>query len=199
MTQQVFFTSDTHFGHANVIQYSARPFKDVAEMEAAIVERWNETVGPGDRVYFLGDFALTRPADAVRIARSLNGEKHLIFGNHDKALRKKKEFLDCWVSTQDYKEIKVTDPDAPDVEHRIILSHYPFLTWNKSHHGSWNLHGHCHGSLPSSLTGSNHPARRVDVGVDVWGFRPASFTALLAVMGGRPGEVVDHHHAEEDA
>lgn len=73
MAQQVWFTSDTHFGHANIVKYSGRPFEDVYEMNAALVRNWNETVKPGDLVYHLGDFALCDVENAVKIVERLAG------------------------------------------------------------------------------------------------------------------------------
>src|SRR5690606_24946302 len=143
-------------GHARVIEYSKRPFANVNEMNEAIVQRWNAVVAPGDFVYHLGDFAFLRHLEATQLAKRLNGQKYLIFGNHDKALRKNQDFLTQWIWAKDYAEITIG-------LQKIVLSHYPFLVWNKRHYGSWNLHGHCHGSLPDDPR-----SRRVDVGVDVW-------------------------------
>ena len=78
-----FFTSDTHFGDHRVLNLYPRPFGGVAEMDAALVERWNAVVGPQDEIWHLGDFAMTaRGAEAV-LAR-LNGRKHLVTGNNDR-------------------------------------------------------------------------------------------------------------------
>jgi len=73
-----FFTSDLHFGHANVIKYVPRPFKDVEEMDAELIRRWNAVVGPKDEVYVVGDFSLCKRARALEIATALNGVKYLI-------------------------------------------------------------------------------------------------------------------------
>ncbi len=79
----VFFISDTHFGHANIIRTCKRPFDGVAEMDDAIVSRWNACVGPSDTVYHLGDFCYRNSRAADAYVRELNGEIHLIAGNHD--------------------------------------------------------------------------------------------------------------------
>ena len=50
-----FFTSDTHFGHRNIIEYCNRPFKDVVEMDKILVQKYNYLVQENDIVYFLGD------------------------------------------------------------------------------------------------------------------------------------------------
>lgn len=74
---KTFFTADTHFGHANIIRYTKRPFETVAEMDATLVSNWNATVGPDDDVWHLGDVAHgTQRAEAI--LPRLNGRKHLI-------------------------------------------------------------------------------------------------------------------------
>lgn len=181
------FTSDLHIGHANIIEYSNRPFEDVDEMNEAIVTNWNSVVRPGDLVYVLGDFALCDVDKATKTAKRLLGQKFLVFGNHDKRLRKDKDFMDQWIWGKDYAEIKVADQ-------KIILCHFPFLTWNGSHHGSWSLHGHSHGSLPPDTH-----ARRVDVGVDCWNYFPVHFDELKKVMDKKVFKAVDHHgHRDEE-
>ena len=85
---KTFFTSDTHFNHANVIKYCGRPFASSDEMNREMIARWNATVGPEDTVYHLGDFALGRFAEAPTILRRLNGtRKILVLGNHDRSAR----------------------------------------------------------------------------------------------------------------
>jgi calcineurin-like phosphoesterase family protein len=80
----VWFTADTHFGHAGALALYRRPFASVAAMDAAMAERWNQTVGPDDEVWHLGDFALRTSASAAgALLRSLNGRKHLVTGNND--------------------------------------------------------------------------------------------------------------------
>lgn len=81
----VLFTSDTHFGHAAVINLCSRPFTSVDEMDQEMIERWNAAVRPSDTVWHLGDFAHKCRPDRINwIFSRLNGTKHLIVGNHDK-------------------------------------------------------------------------------------------------------------------
>jgi calcineurin-like phosphoesterase family protein len=176
---RIFFTSDTHFGHKNIIKYSNRPFNDVKEMDEAIIRNWNATVQPGDTIYHLGDFGLTDTESIIKVLRRLNGNKYLIWGNHDKGIRG--EALKHFGWAKDYYELKYE-------EYRIILCHYAFEVWNKSHHGSFHLHGHSHGSLPTP----NH-MRRLDVGVDVHGYRPISLEEVVAHMSKKEWKPIDHH------
>lgn len=182
----LFFTSDLHFGHKNVIKYCNRPFASVEEMDESIIENWNKTVSKKDIVYVIGDFSFHRPEKTLEIFHRLNGhEIHLIAGNHDKRIKQAKA---AFTSCENLKEIKLMDRDAYGEKQHIVLCHYPMITWNKSHYGSWMLHGHCHGSLKDDRT-----SLRLDVGVDVWNFTPISFDFIKSAMKLKKFEPVDHH------
>jgi len=75
---RVFFTSDTHFNHANIIHYCQRPFKDAAEMNEILVANWNRTVSNDDTVFHLGDFCLDGAAEWAQILDRLNERIYLI-------------------------------------------------------------------------------------------------------------------------
>lgn len=184
----IWFTSDQHYGHKRICEFAKRPFSDIVEMREELIQRHNEVVESGDLVYHLGDFAFLDDVEAIKIARRLNGNRYLIWGNHDKKLRKSKQFVSQWIWCKDYAEIDV--PGDPGT--KVILAHYPFLTWNKSHHGSFHLHGHCHGSLKP-----DPGARRVDVGVDCWNYYPVSFEEVAEVMSKKVFKPVDQHGARD--
>ena len=84
---KIFYTSDLHFGHSNIIKYENRPWNDVDEMKEELIARWNAKVNQNDTVYVLGDFAWKGSKASIddinNIVKSLNGKKHLIIGNHD--------------------------------------------------------------------------------------------------------------------
>lgn len=145
-----------------------------------MIEAWNAVVLPGDLVYHLGDFALTRPERAAEIAGRLRGQKYLIFGNHDKVIRNDKEFLSKWIWAKDLHQIEVQGQ-------KITLCHYAMRTWNQAHRGAWQLHGHSHGSL------KDLGYKQIDVGVDCWGFKPISFEEIKEKMSTRFFDAVDHH------
>ena len=181
-----FFTSDTHFYHENIIRFSNRPFANLDEMHTAIIERWNAKIGKGDLVYHLGDFALKcTPQQARDLRAQLNGQIILIRGNHDKIADGIK---DAFAAVKDYDEISVPDDDTDNGKRKIVLLHYALRVWNSSHHGSYHLYGHSHGSLPD-----DPHARAFDVGVDCWGFAPLSYDEVKAVMQTKEWHPVDHH------
>lgn len=174
-------TSDHHFGHANIIKYSNRPFENVDEMNETMIKAWNAKIPKGSIVYHLGDFAFMQPDQIRNLRRRLNGTIRLVKGNHDRML--KGEVRNCFEWIRDYYESKTEDGI------KVVMCHYPFLTWNKSHHGSWNLHGHCHGSLQAAET------TRMDVGIDTTqDYAPYSFAEVEAFMKKRAYKPVDHHH-----
>jgi calcineurin-like phosphoesterase family protein len=152
----VWFTADTHFGHAGALSLYRRPFASVAEMNAVMTARWNEIVGPDDDVWHLGDFALRMSADAAgALLGRLNGRKHLITGNNDPP---EIVGLPEWASVRAYAELTVN-------AYHLVMCHYAFRTWNGMAKGALNLHGHSHGRLKPL-------PRQTDVGVDAWDFRP---------------------------
>ena len=160
----IYFTSDTHFGDRRVLQTDRRPFPSMAEHDETLIGLWNETVGPEDEVWHLGDFALGLSPDAVAaLLGRLNGRKHLITGNNDAPGTLA---APGWESVQAYAELKIEG-------RHLILCHYPFRTWNQIGRGSLNLHGHSHGML-APMT------RQYDVGVDVQELRPATLDQIIA-------------------
>lgn len=187
----IWFISDTHWGHKNIIQYSNRPYADVEEMNEALIENWNEQVKPEDTVYHLGDFAFMPFRDFSKMLWRLNGHIQFIKGNHDKVIdQHSTELLRSGKieSIQSYLEIKPAGQ-------MICLFHYGQRVWNKSHHGSIMLYGHSHGSLPPF-------GKSVDVGVDckeiTHEYRPIHLDEVLAYMSNRTFQAVDHHTGERD-
>ena len=166
----IYFTADNHFFHAKAIVYGKRPYADLDEMHAALIENWNSRVTQDDTVYVLGDFAFKNKQDQIQpIFAQLNGKKHLIIGNHDNA----KVLALPWSSPPSiYQEIKV---DNNDVTTRVIMMHYPIRSWNGMYHGSVHLYGHEHGNLPDF-----HNC--CDVGVDSWNWHPVTLPEVIARM-----------------
>jgi calcineurin-like phosphoesterase family protein len=160
----IFFTSDTHFGDPRGLRIDRRPYRSVAEHDAALVARWNETVSAKDEVWHLGDFASGRKPERIgELLATLNGRKHLVIGNNDGEATIRHP---AWASVQHYAEM--TLDGTP-----LVLCHYPFRTWNRMSRGVVNLHGHSHGRLKPM-------PRQYDVGVDAWDYRPVTLGTILA-------------------
>jgi calcineurin-like phosphoesterase family protein len=181
-----FFVSDTHWGHANIIKYSQRPFANVDEMNEGLIANWNAVVKENDTVWHLGDFAFMPIKPFKEVLRRLNGHIHVVLGNHDSVIENHRDDLfygGKLDSIQNYAEVKVDG-------RFIVLFHYGQRVWNRSHHGSIHLYGHSHGSLPPY-------GLSVDIGVDckeiTSEYRPIHFDEVASYMNNRSSAMVDHH------
>lgn len=121
---KIYFTSDLHFCHDKEFIWKERGFKNVTEMNEAIISNWNSIVQPGDEVYVLGDLIMNDNETGIKLIKQLKGSIHIILGNHDTATRKAL-YEDCYnVVSVDY---------ALPFKYRgqnFYLSHYPTLTAN---------------------------------------------------------------------
>lgn len=159
-----FVTSDTHFGHKNIIRLCDRPFASVEEMDETMIDRWNEVVRPNDIVWHLGDFAYKLPGGPHKIFNRLNGSKYFITGNHDPEPTLKLG----WVYVNNYVEM--------DWGPKFVLFHYPMVEWNHFYRGAIHCHGHQHNKE------ALRAPRRVDVGVDANDFRPWAVEELVELV-----------------
>jgi calcineurin-like phosphoesterase family protein len=174
---KIYFTSDHHFGHKNIIKFSKRPFKDVEEMDEFMIQKWNEKVNPEDKVYHLGDVGLNAPGKLRKILDRLNGKIYLINGNHEKSAQACEDRFE-WI--KDYYELVIKDEEFKKGQQLIVLSHYAMRVWNASHWGTYHLYGHSHGSLRDDPT-----MRSFDVGVDCHDFSPLSYEEVKAIMNAK--------------
>lgn len=169
----IFFTSDNHFYHKNIIEYERRPYKDVEEMNERMIENWNKKVKNNDDVYILGDFSFGNGNETNSLLESLNGRKYIVRGNHDYFLDKKDFNMDLIEWAKDYYVLKYN-------KMKFVLFHFPIAVWDCKHHGSIHLYGHVH-----SNTTTDHPLRfelfnSYNVGVDVNDYMPVSIEKVLA-------------------
>ncbi len=185
-----FFYSDPHFYHSNIIKYCNRPFVDMIEMNNALINNFNAVVKPEDTVWWFGDVSFANEESTEKIFKRMNGIWHLIYGNHDKVIRKSEKLQSYFKSIQEYKEIDVNHNGRG---YHLVMCHFPLLTWNRAHHGSIMLHGHCHGNINHL----NKDTRRLDVGVDVHNYYPASIAQVIKIMDDRQYQIVDHHGKRE--
>lgn len=183
---KIFFTSDLHFGHENIIRFDNRPFSSVEEMDSELIRRWNEKVGKGDLVYVLGDMIWkTHNDDAPTLLKRLNGQIILIRGNHDRFLHNAKA-KNALAGIKDYDEISVTLEDGSP--RRCILSHYFIPMYNGHYYGAIHLHGHSHKTAEATI--ENEIAKKLNkmgvpnsiynVGCMYWDYEPVTLDEILA-------------------
>jgi len=158
----IYFTSDMHLGHKNIIKYSDRPFKSVEEMDTEIINRFNSVVKSDDTVYDLGDLCLSN----FNVYKyRFNGTLIRIKGSHDRDIKEPR--------------MMVVTPENLFDEYRnpisITLCHYAMRSWERSHYATWHLYGHHHGKLPPY-------GLSFDVGVDCWNFYPVSLDQVKEKM-----------------
>ena len=177
--EKVFFTADTHFYHANIIEFCHRPFRSVDDMNETLIANWNKVVGADDIVFHLGDFGLGNSAKWNQLLDKLNGKIYLILGNHD--LRNfRKSYVERFESVAMQMNIEVENQ-------KICLNHYPFLCYDGSYDGVWQLFGHVH----TNRNNTGHDAVRLkllfptqyDVGVDNNDFTPVLYTQVKEIIG----------------
>lgn len=165
------FTADPHFGHTNILKYCNRPWKNVSDMNEALIRNYNETADPDTTTFCLGDFSFCDPTPFLQ---RLVGNWVLIKGNHDHKNASKAGF-------QFVRDVYTVNIDGVS----IFMSHYAHRTWNKSHHGAVHLYGHDHGSLPDW-------GRSTDVGVDGWAkYKPVTFEQIMHRL--KDAQPIKHH------
>lgn len=171
--KEVFFTSDTHFFHKNVIEYCNRPFNNVEEMNEGIINLWNEVVPKDGIVFHLGDVCFGGKTRLEAVVPRLNGTIYLIRGNHDVKNIPPYLFKDVYEQLM----IKVVgDEEIP--EQKIFMHHFPFLTWPEKEQGCWQLFGHLH--LKNDINNRNPikdklSINQLEIGVDGHNYLPYSF------------------------
>ncbi len=171
----LFFTADTHFGHANIIKQCHRPFEDMYEMDEGLIARWNSIVSNDDTVYHLGDFAWRiGKKKMTTILTRLNGIKFLCRGTHDGRILKLARYF------EGIKDSFFTEINGGQF---VFMSHCHQEVWPEMNHGSWHLFGHSHGKLN---TYAEQHGKLLDVGVDSHDFCPWSLAEVAQVMATRP-------------
>lgn len=169
----IWFTSDLHFCHNNILNYEpdSRPFNTIEEMNEALVQKWNDKVSAEDTVYVLGDLSMGRVEAAIEYIKRLNGKIILIRGNHDTPKR-----------IEVYKEIGIEVHDIfylPYKGRYFILCHFPIANEEfirmviKDNSEVVNLYGHVHSNAPVGYKdGTYH------VGVDTNRLAPISIEQI---------------------
>jgi len=226
-TPQIFFTADTHYHHRNLVRGESkwastrgcRDFDTLEENDKKLIEGINSTVGVDDVLFHLGDFSFGDIKYYKEFRSQIKCQNiYLIYGNHDGwIIRNDSGLQGLFKECSFYREVTYNGQ-------KIIMSHYGFRVWNKSHEGSWMLHGHSHGTLSPSVSGplitelldkgkeselrmlaaGTHPdvhsnGKTMDVGVDThWDFRPYSFDEIAEIMKTKNIAQVDGHKKGAD-
>lgn len=188
----IWFISDLHLGHENIIKYSRHQFENIAQMNETIIRNINEVVAEDDELWILGDFSYKcdKRSSIAFCHRIKCKNVHLVVGNHDHEYTKEDCVFDtitrCHVLKTEYGE--------------VILCHYPFMEWEHSHRGSIHLHGHIHSTGEYNRSNlskkyndrfpDGHHSRNLDlrlriydVGVDANNFYPISLEEIASLMG----------------
>lgn len=174
----IYFTSDTHFGHANVIRFAGRPWQTIEQMGAALVASINARVGMRDELWILGDFSYRLGRDeALAIRQSITCRRvHLVPGNHDRN----------W-AVPELEGAFLLEPPIAKIKYegyRFVCSHYPIMDWEGMRRGSIQLHGHIHSRPEYNEHNRGRGLFRYDVGVDANGYRPVSIEEVMAFFDG---------------
>lgn len=176
--QNIFFTSDLHLDHKNIIEYCERPFPSIEDMNLTIETGWNNTISNKDIVFILGDFCFGSKLTWRSYLDNFNGVKYFIEGNHDKNTTK-----DKFVEVTSMRNIMIEGDDEIPEGQRMTLCHYPMLSWYQSHRGAWQLYGHVHGAFSrKGADMSRTTPNQLDVGVDVHNFTPLSYHQVKTII-----------------
>lgn len=176
--QKIWFTSDTHFGHKNILRFCKRPWDTVEEMDEGLIQNWNRVVGKDDIVFHLGDFAFAPNSQWKKLIDRLNGHIHLILGNHDVTRWPGDKIMELFKGVYNQLYIQIDNQ-------WIYLNHYPFLCYGSTYRNNpvWALSGHTH-ICKIKNTGKDFERMsylfpiQYDVGVDFNDYTPISFKEI---------------------
>ena len=172
-SEKLFFTSDLHFNHANIIKFCTRPYENYEEMNLAIIENWNKVVPKDGIVYILGDVSMKGIKETDYLLDQLNGTKILIIGNHDNP-----SIIKYFDKSFDMLGLNVTDNEEGTIT-KVVLCHFPILEWYGMSHGSIHLHGHVHGAMNEY---DKFNWKRLDVGMDSHNMTPVSWNDTKIIL-----------------
>lgn len=178
--QNIWFTSDLHFNHANIMKFCNRPWKTTKEMDEALISNWNSVVKPNDLIFDLGDFAFANRDKWIELLKQLNGKHYLILGNHDITRWPGNKVLPLFERVEHQLTLKIDG-------RKVYLNHYPFLCYGGTYRGpeqaAYALHGHVH-LLREHNTGKDFERMshafpyQYDVGVDFNNYIPISWNEV---------------------
>jgi calcineurin-like phosphoesterase family protein len=193
LDQRVFITSDTHYGHGNIIRYCKRPWLSPREKQLveegvdfrvspttlkdhddALIKNINDEVRPQDILINLGDVAWGFAALKEFKERVNCTNIYTIIGNHDH----EDDLVYCFGRSRVYERVVISVTSTQGTQD-AVLDHYPGDSWHASHHGTWQLFGHVHGLFDEHRSKNPAHALSLDVGVDTHEYRPWNWGELL--------------------
>lgn len=186
----IFYTSDEHYNHKNIILYAGRKYKDVEEMNQALIDNHNSIVSANDTTYHLGDFSMS--ATVVKdILSQLNGTHILIPGNHDKCHPCHKKFNKIKSEYIGYGFKDVIVEQTIDIKGLglVKFNHLPYIDpgWDDVRYSQFKpkptgekylFHGHVHNSWQTK-------GNMINLGVDVWDYKPVELEYLIDFIKSR--------------
>lgn len=195
--QGIFFTSDLHFGHQNILKFCNRPWKNTEEMDEGLIKNWNSVVKPDDIVFDLGDFAFAPNWRWKEILSRLNGKHYLVLGNHDVTRWPGDKVMELFEDVQQQMTLKIGD-------RFVYLNHYPYLcyggAWRGPKNAVYQLFGHVHSGPTSSGKDSDRLANlfpfQYDVGVDNNNYTPISWEKVQEIIDKQVREGVSKETSE---
>lgn len=191
-----YFSSDFHLGHANILKFDKRNFSSIEEHDEFMIKMCMNTLVPGDRFFYLGDFSLTNPKKTegyLATLRSSGAQLFFIKGNHDKRdnirlFKQYGEFLG---------EKRTMKIQYEGQEYVVVLDHFANRVWDRSHHGSYHLYGHSHDGLEKDAWGKSMDAG-IMTALRVNGvYSLFSFGQIHEILDKRVKKVIDHHGLKE--
>jgi len=202
-TGKVWVTSDTHYGHKNIVRGttnwrtqdgevpvdSTRDFQTIEQMNERLIDGINHFVGQDDTLIMLGDVSFGGFDNiGIFLERLVCHNIHLILGNHDHHIDRNHDFVQKrFLSVQHYLEANINGQD-------FVLCHYPLQSWHGLNKGVIHLHGHVHLG-PNRKFGNG---KKMDVGVDGNGMDPYCINDIIKIMGKRPifSDMDGDHHLD---
>ena len=205
--QKLWFTSDTHFNHANICSattqwkdpQTVRNFESLSKMNDTLVNNINDLVMPDDILIHNGDWSFGGFESIENFRKRLICQNiHLVLGNHDHHIsRNNQDCQSLFVSVSKYMELSVSHYVGNTlITNEFVLSHYPIASWNNLARGTIHLHGHVH--LPQNKRMG--PGKMMDIGVDGNNLYPISTSEILKLMKNQPIKSMmsnDHHEKVE--
>jgi len=195
--QNIFFTSDYHLGHNNVIKFDNRPFKGLHDMHHTMIENWNSVVNEDSIIFYLGDYIYKGDVKIAKwFSSQIKGRIHFLMGNHDKyrVISSLNRFEKIYGDDTALggATIKVKDSDCKDGWQSIVMCHYPILSWNKARYSAWHIHGHCHQNMTNNPNMSwFYDNKVIDAGCNGWNYTPISYQQVKDVMSAKSISKID--------